>query len=202
MHIIEAVISHLILSVICYLLYNILYVIGVFQKAPNLFNLFQSAIFYFSFSFQWLLHSHITWYTYLIVIYLKFIALHPFLFILLILVSVVVWLEPIPSVMRQKVSYVLDMSSELKDRQPFTPTAILQSPVNVICLSLHHRRKQENLERGHTGTGRTCKFHRTLKFHFNFVYMVWICQCLKCKYPSTLESKPQQLDCSKSPSTW
>ncbi len=46
-----------------------------------------------------------------------------------------------------------------RDRQPFTPTGNLESPVNLTCMSLDCGRKPGYLERAHAGTRRTCKLH-------------------------------------------
>ncbi len=48
-----------------------------------------------------------------------------------------------------------------RERQPltFTPPGNLDSPGNLICMSLDCGRKSEYLGKTHAGTGRTCKLH-------------------------------------------
>ncbi len=55
-----------------------------------------------------------------------------------------------------------------RERQPLTLTstlffrAILESPINLTCMSLDCGRKLEHLEKTHAGTGRTCQSNRSV----------------------------------------
>ncbi len=82
-----------------------------------------------------------------------------------------------------------------RDGQPltFTPTGNLESPINLICMSLDCGRKPEHPEKTHAGTRRTCKLHtvgrwvRTLLLHHRAAPVhVLVIAKLKC-VPQTVQ---------------
>lgn len=60
------------------------------------------------------------------------------------------------AILGQQVRYTLDSSS---DRQQFTLTDNLESPVNLTCISLDCGMKSEYPEKAQAGTKRTCQLH-------------------------------------------